>query len=444
MAVYEWALVVVSLAILGAVVLPRFFADKPMSFPLIYVIAGFAIFSAPVGVPAPDPVQYPDATERLTELVVIIALMGAGLKLDRPFDWRAWSSTWRLLGITMPLTIAAATFLGWWVLDLNLATAVLLGAVVAPTDPVLASTVEATPPTAETNEEVDPTEQEGAIRFALTSEAGLNDGLAFPFTNLAIVIAGVNLATVDPTSLSSMAWLGDWFLYHVLYKIVVGVIGGVVVGYLIARFIFGRPSSTDLARVMEGAEALAATLLAYAATELVHGYGFIAVFVAALVLRHYEWEHAYYQKLHDFAVLVERLLMAAVLVLFGGTLAGGLLDSLTILDAAVGLAFILLVRPVAGLIGMAGAPDLWQERAIIASYGVRGIGSFYYLAHALNAASFQEFELVVATDQLWALLGFVVVASLAIHGITAAPVMNTVDEWRSKHKEDFTIPEEAD
>ncbi|WP_123538555.1 cation:proton antiporter [Halosimplex salinum] len=445
MAVYEWSLIVVSLAILGAVVLPRFFADKPMSFPLVYVIAGFAIFSLPVGVPAPDPVQFPRVTERLTELVVIIALMGAGLKLDRPFDWRAWSTTWRLLGITMPLTIAAAAILGWWVLDLNLATAVLLGAVVAPTDPVLASTVEATPPTAETDEEVDPTDQEGAIRFALTSEAGLNDGLAFPFTNLAIVMAGVSLASADASSLASLGWLGEWFLFHVLYKIVVGVIGGVVVGYLIARFIFGRPSSTDLARVMEGAEALAATLLAYAATELVHGYGFIAVFVAALVLRHYEWEHAYYEKLHDFAVLIERLLMAAVLVLFGGTIAGGLLGPLTVMDAVVGLVLIVLVRPLAGLLGMVGTPEIWQERAIIASYGVRGIGSFYYLSHALNAATFQEFELVVATNQLWAFLGFVVVASLVLHGITAAPVMNTIDEWRSEHKEDFSVPaEEAD
>jgi len=445
MAVYEWSLVVVSLAILGAVVLPRFFADKPMSFPLLYVVAGFAIFSLPVGVPAPDPVQNPVFAEHLTELVVIIALMGAGLKLDRPFDWRSWSSAWRLLGVTMPLTIAAIALAGYTLLGLSAATAVLLGAVVAPTDPVLASTVEATPPTAETDEEIDPTNQEGAIRFALTSEAGLNDGLAFPFTNLAIVMAGVSLATTDTSSLASFAWVGDWFLYYVLYKIVVGVIGGAVVGYLIARFIFGRPSSTDLARVMEGAEALAATLLAYGATELVNGYGFIAVFVAALVLRHYEWEHAYYQKLHDFAVLVERLLMAAVLVLFGGTIAGGLLDALTVMDAIVGLAAILIIRPLAGYIGMIGASELWQERAIIASYGVRGIGSFYYLAHALNAASFQEFELVVAQDQLWAFLGFVVIASLTVHGITAAPVMNTIDRWRSEHKEDFTVPaEEAD
>lgn len=112
MAVYDIALLVVSFAILGAVVLPRVLADKPMSFPLIYVLAGAAIFSLPLGVPTPDPVESPVLTEHLTELVVIIALMGAGSKLDRPFDWRAWGPTWRLLGITMPLTILAVAGLG--------------------------------------------------------------------------------------------------------------------------------------------------------------------------------------------------------------------------------------------------------------------------------------------------------------------------------------------
>jgi NhaP-type Na+/H+ or K+/H+ antiporter len=251
-------------------------------------------------------------------------------------------------------------------------------------------------------------------------------------------MAGATLAT------SPEPWLNQWFAYHVLYKILVGVVAGMIIGYVIARTVFGRVSTTELARVMEGAEALGGTLLAYAVTELVGGYGFIAVFVAALVLRHYEWEHDYYKKLHDFAVIVERLLMAAVLVLFGGTIAGGLLAPLTLTDAMLGLAIILIIRPAAGLVGMIGSSELWRERLVVSFYGVRGIGSFYYLAFALNAATFQEFELVVAAEKLWALVGFVVVASLTIHGISAAPVMNTIDEWRSDHKEGFVEPEEAD
>jgi NhaP-type Na+/H+ or K+/H+ antiporter len=437
MGTYEVGLLITSIALLGTVVLPRVLSDKPMSFPLIYVIAGALIFSLPIGTPTIDPIEHVEVTERLTELVVIIALMGAGLKLDRPFDWSAWEPTWRLLAVTMPLTIAAMALVGWGVLGMSVATAVLLGAVVAPTDPVLASTVEATPPTSRVDEEIDPEDQEGEIRFALTSEAGLNDGLAFPFTNLAVVIAGA-------TVMRPGTWVGEWILFHVLYKIIVGIIGGVVVGSLVARFVFGRPASTQLARVMEGAEALAATLMAYAATELVSGYGFIAVFVAALVLRNYEWEHEYYEDLHDFAVVVERLLMAGVLVLFGGAIADGLLAPLTLTHVGIGLALVLVVRPLAGLVGLVGADGYWRERGIIASFGVRGIGSFFYLASALNAASFQEFELVVAAEELWAILGFIVVASLAIHGITAGPVMNAVDQWRVEHKEDFVAPEEAD
>jgi NhaP-type Na+/H+ or K+/H+ antiporter len=93
---------------------------------------------------------------------------------------------------------------------------------------------------------------------------------------------------------------------------------------------------------------------------------------------------------------------------------------------------------------MVGADELWQERAVIAGYGVRGIGSFFYLAYALNQASFQEFELTIAAEQLWATLGFVVLASLTLHGITAGPVMNTLDRWRSGNKDEFVTPEEAD
>ncbi|WP_324664637.1 cation:proton antiporter [Haloarcula sediminis] len=424
MAAYEIALLVTGFAILGAVVLPRILADKPMSFPLLYVGLGALVFWLPTGVTVPDPVTNPNATRRLTELVIIISLMGAGLKLDRPFDWQAWSPTWRLLAVAMPLTIIAVSLLGWGMLGLSVPVAVLLGAVIAPTDPVLASSVEASPPESDMDEEVDPTEQEGAIRFALTSEAGLNDGLAFPFTYLAVVMAGASQSPFRG------GWLLEWLGFYVVYKIAVGVVGGVIVGYLIARFIFGRPSSNQLSRVMEGAEALAATLLAYAATELVAGYGFIAVFVAALVMRHYEWEHAYYQHLHDFAVVVERLLMATVLVLFGGVLVQGLLAPLTLIHVAVGLAILLVVRPVAGMLATVGSGQLFAERAVIAGFGIRGIGSFFYLAYALNTASLSEYELVVAAEELWALLGFIVVTSLVLHGISAAPVMNTLDQLR--------------
>jgi NhaP-type Na+/H+ or K+/H+ antiporter len=112
-------------------------------------------------------------------LYVAAALMGAGLKLDRAFSWRKWGVTWRLLAVTMPLSIAAITLIGGLGLGLSWVAALLLGASLAPTDPVLAADVQVGPPKSG---------EEDEVRFGLTSEAGLNDGLAFPFVNLAIAL----------------------------------------------------------------------------------------------------------------------------------------------------------------------------------------------------------------------------------------------------------------
>jgi len=174
--IYDIAMLVVGLAAFGVAGLPRVLGDRPLSFPIIYVGAGMVLFALPFGFVDPDPVEWSEATERLTEIGVIVALMSAGIGLNRELGWRSWASTWRLLAITMPLSIAAVAVLGWWWLGLTPAAAVLLGAVLAPTDPVLASDVQVGGPDEE---------EEDEVRFALTSEAGLNDGLAFPFTNLA-------------------------------------------------------------------------------------------------------------------------------------------------------------------------------------------------------------------------------------------------------------------
>ncbi len=142
---------IIVLAGFGAVVLltawaPLFLKELPLSLPIICVCIGVVLFLMPVPGVAPLPLEHLEFTERATELVVIVALMGAGLKLDRPFGWSRWTATWRLLGPTMLLTIAGVTFLAVTVLGFDLPTALLLGAVLAPTDPVLASDVQVGPP----------------------------------------------------------------------------------------------------------------------------------------------------------------------------------------------------------------------------------------------------------------------------------------------------------
>src|SRR5215207_4912879 len=176
---------IVVVALFGAVVLltawlPMVLKKLPLSLPIACVALGAVIFMIPGSPgPVPDPSEHLKVTQRLTELVVIVALMGAGLKLDRPLSWRSGLLTWRLLAIAMPLTIAALAILGHALLGLGLASALLLGAALAPTDPVLASDVQVGAPGQG---------KEDAVRFALTSEAGLNDGFAFPFVNLAVAL----------------------------------------------------------------------------------------------------------------------------------------------------------------------------------------------------------------------------------------------------------------
>jgi NhaP-type Na+/H+ or K+/H+ antiporter len=411
---YDVGLVTIGLVLFAIAVLPLVVSKRPVSLPIFFVGFGMLVFAAPVGFAPPDPLEQGHTAERLAELAVIVALMGVGLKIDRPPSLRGWSSTWRLLAITMPLSIAGAALLGWWLVGFLVPTAILLGAAIAPTDPVLASEVQVEDPGKGGEAQVGESEAEHGdeVRFALTSEAGLNDGLAFPFTNLAIAVALVGLAPGN--------WLGEWLLVDVVYKVVVGVLFGVATGWLVAAFVFATSPETRVAESVRGIEAIAATLVTYGLTELAGGYGFIAVFVAALTIREHERSHEYHGALHEIAELGEQTLMAIIMVFFGGAIVGGLLAPLTTEAAIAAVAIVFLVRPLAGIVGLLGFDRPWSERGVISFFGIRGIGTFYYLAHGLNEAAFAD------ADLLWALAGTIVLISIVLHGITATPVVSRV------------------
>ena len=185
---------VAGLAILLAAVLPSTLSRLAVSPPMVLLAAGMGMGLLPLGDDRfLDPVANRAMVEQVTQIAVLLALMGVGLALDRPLrlrrprEWRRWSATWRLLFAAMPLSIAAVWLLGWWGLGLAPATALLLGAVLAPTDPVLAGDVQVGGPDVKTQEEEERDERH-EVRFALTSEAGLNDGLAFPFVYAAIFL----------------------------------------------------------------------------------------------------------------------------------------------------------------------------------------------------------------------------------------------------------------
>ncbi|MGB0112793.1 MAG: cation:proton antiporter, partial [Ilumatobacteraceae bacterium] len=372
---YPLALAVLGVAVLGAAVLPSLLERAPISLPIVYVAAGMALFALPIDLEAPLPTSGDDTTwaEHLTELVVIISLMGAGLKLRRPFGWRSWSSTWRLLGIAMPLTIAGIALLGGVVLGLPAVAAVLLGAVLAPTDPVLASDVQLAGPHGAPDPEDDADDE---VRFSLTSEAGLNDGLAFPFTNLAIAMA------------AGGAWFGGWVVDDVLIKLSIGVVSGIVLGRLIAYLAFGLPTRVRLARSGQGFVSIGATLLVYGVTELAHGYGFLAVFIAAVMIRRTERDHEYHEALHDFAETLEQLASVVFLLLLGGSVVDGALVALSPIGVVVAIVIVLVVRPVAGLVSLTGSGLPRPQRWAISFFGIRGMGTIYYLAHAVTEERF--------------------------------------------------------
>jgi NhaP-type Na+/H+ or K+/H+ antiporter len=357
--------------------------------------------------------------------------MGVGLALDRPLSfrdrsaWRRWSSTWKLLGIAMPLTIAGVALLGWWGLGVAPAAALLLGAALAPTDPVLASDVQVEGPTVdEAAEEVD---EEDEVRFALTSEAGLNDGLAFPF-----VYAAVFLATKGAVS----GWGLQWLAWELVGKVALGVLCGVAVGWVLGLVAFrSRARSLRVAETGEPLMALAAVLLAYGASEVLGGYGFLAVFACAMTIRSAERNHDYHALMHQVVERLERLLTLLVLLFLGIGLTHGLLAHLDWRGVLLGVALVFAIRPLAGWlalsVGSRGVGDRRhdqlerRERLVTAFFGVRGVGTVYYLAYAFGQASFPE------QRWLWSTAAFTIVLSVVVHGIAVTPVMRRLERHRS-------------
>ena len=270
---------------------------------------------------------------------------------------------------------------------------------------------------AETTEidEEEPLEEDEA-RFSLTSEAGLNDALAFPYTNAAILMV---LKGTSPTN-----WFGGWLLIDVAYKLGVGLLAGVVIGRLLALAVLNLPASTKTGKAMTGSAALAVTLFAYGLTEWVGGYGFLATFVAAYTLRHTDADHEYHEQLVIFVEQFERVLVAIVLLLLGGAVARGFIE-FSWPVVGIGLVLIFLIRPLAGIVGLVRSRVPFEDAAVVSFFGIRGVGSFFYVAYALNRADFAE------ADVLWSIVLFTGVLSILLHGVLAAPALRWADNRRA-------------
>ena len=437
---------IIGLSLLVAAVLPNVLARYAVSAPMVLLVLGMAIGLAPLpeGLSL-DPVDVRPVIQRLTEITVLVALIGVGLALDRPFSfrdrnsWRAWSATWRLLVVAMPVTIAGTALLGW-ALGLAPAAALLLGALLSPTDPVLAGDVQVAgprvlgdkreedveAPDAEGTEPAEEIDEKDEVRFALTSEAGLNDGLAFPF-----VYAAIFLAVEGAVS----GWIVRWVAWELVGKVVLGVAVGILVGWGLARVAFRAPRRAfRFAEQGEPLLVLAALVLTYGVCELVGGYGFLAVFACGMALRAAERGHEYHRTMHELIANLERLLVLVVLLLLGTAMTKGLLGPLDWRGVLVALALVFVLRPFAGFLSL----GLWRHGSVYpggmtrsealaaAFFGVRGVGSLYYLAYAAGLYAFPE------ERWLWAVTAAAITVSVFVHGTFATPVMRRLEARRGR------------
>lgn len=398
---YELLLLIAGAVVLIGAVLLSVQKGRPFSAALVYLAVGVAagLLLRAIGVNWYDPIEDAALFSRAAEVAVLVSLFGAGVKLDRALTWANWRTTVLLLAVAMPLTILGMAFLGGWLIGMTVASAVLLGAVLAPTDPVLAEDIQVGGPMQR--------EPEDEARFSLTAEAGLNDGLAFPFVMLALFGYERGFDSIGD-------WWFEWLTADLLYAVVAGLVIGAVAGRTIARVTYGVIDRGWLANPFDAFIAIGAIFAVYGITELVEAYGFLAVFAAGVAFRRYEHGHEVNQRLHEVTLVIEKLAELSVLLLLGSVLPiGGVLElGWPVLAAALGL--VLVVRPLAVLISLLPSGLPWRQRLFIAWFGIRGIGSIYYLGFTFAVLT------PIDADPLFSVVAVAVIASVVLHGVSGA------------------------
>ena len=408
----------------------------PISIASIYLGAGILLGPWGFGLLKLDLSEPSLWLERFTELAVVLSLFVGGLRLRLPLHDPAWRAAWRLASIVMLASIVGVALIAWLALGLPPSLALLIGAVLAPTDPVLAGSVT-----------VGHSQDHDRLRYALSGEAGLNDGAAFPFVVLALLMLGSDLHT---------SGLARWAELRLLWAIPAGLGIGLLLGRLVGSAAIAlRAHSRDTAAPTDFL-ALALIALSYAGAAVVDAWSFLSVFAAGIGLRHAE-VHTVETTPHpdsisgqgeahppaetlvapstvtetqmaepavaagvlvaevfSFGDTVERILEVLLVVLLGATLA-------THWDwrgALLGLALIVIVRPPATLLCLIGTPLTPLQRGLIGWFGIRGIGSLYYLAYALNHG-------LVGTNvhEVADLTVSAIATSIVIHGLTSQPLM---------------------
>ena len=398
----------------------------PLSSTMLYLAAGYALGPAGWALMAPDPLTYSVILERVAEVAVLISLFTVGLRLGLPLLDAGWRLPARLAIVSMTITVALIAGIAMLGLGLSLGAAILLGAILAPTDPVLASDVQVV-------EEGD----RDRLRFSLTGEGGLNDGAAFPFVMLGLGLLGLH-------DLGTAGW--RWLAVDVLWAVSGGLLIGGALGTLIGKLVVYLRSRHKESFGFDEFLALGLIALAYGVAVLCHTYGFLAVLAAGLALRRVkeqpgrsvtsvaretglqsrqarealatdsEYASAYMkQEVQVFNEQLERIAEVAIVLVVGAML------SYIRLPAGAGwfvLLLLLFVRPVSVWLGLLGAQVSRDQRILISWFGIRGIGSIYYLMYAIN----HDLPRALA-EEITALTLTMVAVSIVVHGISVTPLM---------------------
>jgi NhaP-type Na+/H+ or K+/H+ antiporter len=416
----------------------------PVSAAAIYMGVGCLIGPWGLTLVRIDITEHAAVFQRLTEVAIIFSLFIGGLRLRLGPTRRAWSAAYRLASVVMIVCISGLALAAYALLDVPAATALLIAAALAPTDPVLASGVA-----------VGHSEDHDRMRYALSGEAGLNDGAAFPFVTLAFLLAR------GPFSSSNlMKWVGT----DLLWAIPAGLLIGVVLGWVVGRLAISlRAKQRDTAAPTDFL-ALALIALSYVAALSIHAWGFLSVFAAGLGLRRAEvttvsndphpdasptaaQPHPPAETLVTASTVTEAEIQepavaAGVLVAevfsFGDT-AERIFEVLLVLTLGITLAthldwrgimlggiLMLVIRPAATLICLVGTPTSLVQRALIGWFGIRGIGTLYYVSVAIPVQPQQSVAHEVADICVSA-----VALSILVHGLTARPLMSWYERRRS-------------
>ena len=396
MDIYIIYLLVLGLLLLGVTLGSGWISRLPLSDALIYLFVGIVL--GPYGLRLIQERPGAEFLERLAEFVVIVSLFGCGLRINRPLNLWAWNSTVRLIGFLMPISIFAVAAIGHWILGIGWGAAILLGGILAPTDPVLASEVQ-----------LADIEDRDELRFGLTSEGGLNDALAFPF-----VYFGLHWLKDNNWE----NWFKQWVAIDVVWAIAAGIIMGIVVAKSVVQIDKYLQKFRPVDEVREDFVALSTILLTYSLTEVVNGYGFLAVFIAGLVVK-----NSYYRDKHisqlEFTEQVEKLLEVAAILVLGAFLR--IQPVLYYAGEALLVAGLLIffIRPVGAWLSTIGSHIHPAKRLLMGWFGIRGVGSLYYLFYALGEGLKGELG-----EQIAWITYITVVISVILHGISATPLMN--------------------